>query len=563
MPHDSCEATGGSRLAAAAWLAVVLAVAAALRLWGIKWGLPDETHLFSYHPDEFHSLRAALAMAAGDPNPHFFNYGSLYLYVVGFVCLWHTALSGNADLLTALAKGDSAHAQMAAWTLDARLVVVACGVATVYVVWLIGHRLGGLRGAAWAGGLMAVFALHVLNSHYATVDVPQTLFITLCLYFSLRLMDEPNWRSYLLAGVSAGLAASVKYNGVLVIVAPLVAHFARAPVPPNSPDEAAGRGGWVWPVVMVGAVGIAFAVTSPYVLLSWPEAWGHIRFEIEHMRLGEWPMRAVHPNGWVFHLHPSLLLMAGALALARGDRRRLLPCALFGAVWFVMIGAAGVRYARYAMALEPLAAIFASSCILSLRRSWRPEVRWAGALAAGLWGSGLLFMCAQRNEVMTSRDVRDEMLATVLRVVPEGETVATIWEPWFNVAPVDYCNGGAALRSMPLFARFKRPVRPLAVMGMDAERIRAARPYAVLVSEFELDNRFRDVSQEHSSVYRLLWESREFGSPQYAMRPFLVDHPVLLRTASDSRYPAPNLFLFIRADAGEEGSDPAGGAGEE
>jgi hypothetical protein len=39
--------------------------AAALRVVGLPWGLPDETHLFSYHPDEFHSLRGALALLLG------------------------------------------------------------------------------------------------------------------------------------------------------------------------------------------------------------------------------------------------------------------------------------------------------------------------------------------------------------------------------------------------------------------------------------------------------------------------------------------------------------------
>ena len=38
-------------------------VAGALRVWGLKWDLPDATHLFSYHPDEYHSLRGLLSLA--------------------------------------------------------------------------------------------------------------------------------------------------------------------------------------------------------------------------------------------------------------------------------------------------------------------------------------------------------------------------------------------------------------------------------------------------------------------------------------------------------------------
>src|ERR1041385_35966 len=39
-------------LSSALPLAILIALALALRLWGITWGLPDQRHLFSYHPDE-------------------------------------------------------------------------------------------------------------------------------------------------------------------------------------------------------------------------------------------------------------------------------------------------------------------------------------------------------------------------------------------------------------------------------------------------------------------------------------------------------------------------------
>ena len=524
----------------------VLALATALRLWGIRWGLPDETHLFSYHPDEFHSLRGALALAAGDPNPHFFNYGSLYLYLVAIVCLWHDAVLGGADLLGALLKGETAHAEMAAWVLNARLIVVACAVATVGVAWAAGRRLAGPAGGVIAALLIALLPMHVLHSHYATVDVPQALFIALCLWFTLRLAAEPTRRHYLLAGLAAGLAASVKYNGALVILAPLLAHVLL----PGS----GLRPGWGRVAGMLGVMALAFAATSPFVLLSWQEAWRDISFELTHMREGEWPIKEVYPNGWLFHLHPALFLALAALLLSRGElRRRLLPIVVFGFAWWLMIGAAGVRYERYAMPLEPVAALCAAGVWAAVRGRFRLPARCLAAAALVVWCLALLLVNVDRLQAITTgRPSRDAMLSSVRGKVPEGETLAVLWEPWFNIAPVDYCNGGQVLRANPLFARFKRPVKPLLVTGIDAERIRRERPRAVLVSDFELDERFAEVSEGHREVRELLWHSGMYhvaarwppdGHFDFRLTHFWSD---VVRWASDSRYPIPTLYLFLR-----------------
>ena len=166
-------------------LSGVLLLAAALRLWGLRWGLPDATHLFSYHPDEFHSLRGILSLSQGDLNPHFFNYGSLYLYLVSAACVVaHGGLVAGLDVAT-LPEA------IRAFTLDARIVSALAGIATVYVVGLIGTRIASRAAGLVAALALAVMPLHVLNCHYGTVDVTQALFIALCAYFSVRIVHPP------------------------------------------------------------------------------------------------------------------------------------------------------------------------------------------------------------------------------------------------------------------------------------------------------------------------------------------------------------------------------------
>ncbi|MFP4248616.1 MAG: ArnT family glycosyltransferase, partial [Armatimonadota bacterium] len=210
------------KLGQIAGIVVVLAVALAVRLVGIGWGLPDDTHLFSYHPDEFHSLRGALSLALGDANPHFFNYGSLYLYLVAAAA----ALANPAlfsQVATATPGGPVLPEALREWTFDARIVTVLLAVATVAVVYATARRIWGHREGLGAGLLLALAPLHVLHSHYATVDVPGAFFTALACYFAVAMVDEPGWRNVLWAGVAAGLAASVKYSGGVALAAPLVA----------------------------------------------------------------------------------------------------------------------------------------------------------------------------------------------------------------------------------------------------------------------------------------------------------------------------------------------------
>ena len=62
----------GSRAAVGVLL---VALAFALRLWNLRFGLPDW-----YHPDEPRKAGIVLRMARGDPDPGYFYHPSFMLY---------------------------------------------------------------------------------------------------------------------------------------------------------------------------------------------------------------------------------------------------------------------------------------------------------------------------------------------------------------------------------------------------------------------------------------------------------------------------------------------------
>src|SRR5262245_12919600 len=184
-----------------------LGIAAVLpRFWALDWGLP----LRHAHIDESVVLFYALRVVAGDPNPQvFFDYPGLFLYVLA--ALFQVVLLG-ARLAGAVPDAASALAAYTRGGLDlftpaARVLNAGLGVATVFWVYWMGRRRGGFYTGVTAGLLLAVNRLHVLHSHYATVDVAAALLSLLALDRILDFWETSEFRTGAWAAFLVGLAA--------------------------------------------------------------------------------------------------------------------------------------------------------------------------------------------------------------------------------------------------------------------------------------------------------------------------------------------------------------------
>lgn len=557
-PGPARQAHDVVRVWSLAGLAVVLGVGVALRLVGLTWGLPDATHLFSYHPDEFHSLRGALSLSLGDPNPHFFNYGSLYLYLVALA-----AALAHGDLFAAVAQampgGPILAEALRAWTLDARVVTVILAVGTIAVVWALGRTLWGERGGLAAGLLLALAPLHVLHSHYATVDVPGAFFVALALLFAVRMARGVTLRDAAWAGVAAGLAASVKYSGGLVLVAPLtawgVAWWAARSADTQRPALSALL---LLPVLAL----VAFAATSPYTFLDWPSAWRDISFELAHMRAGDDPwLLAIHPSGALFHLSGLALgtgfamLAVAAVGLAVGiadGRRDLAPLVVFALVAFAVTAQAQVRYVRYEIVLLPVIAVLAAGVVgLEHGNGARAPLAVAGrAVAIALLLIGAVAGAALTDHAMlrglVQPDARDIGLRVIVERVPAAGRVGLLTEPWFYQPPVDYCNGGVALRGNPLWGAYQRPVRELLVLGTDPEALRRELPDAVVVTGWEVDAALHAGDPRTVAFMTALEEAGYEPAPEPGAAAW---RPGSRPPASDWLYPFPRVAIYLRPPA--------------
>jgi len=534
--HRSFLSTG-----AAAVIALVV-VAACVRIWGLRWGLPDSTHLFSYHPDEYHSLRGLLSLAlSGDLNPHFFNYGSLYLYLVSAA-----GVLGHGVLISSLSLETLPEA-LRAWTLDARVVSVLAGVLTVVTVYVVARRVWSSLLAACCALLLALAPLHVLNSHYGTVDVTQTLFVALTLLFSVRLVESGRWQDCVWAGLAVGLAASTKYSGLLVVVAPLTA------IVLSWGNRASGRcasDAARKMLIVLGAAVVAFALTSPFTFLAWSEAKQDILYELQHMRVGEPLAVAAEPNGLWFHaknlLAPGagpivvLALVGWAMVVVR-RHRQLLPIAAFACLWTVMMSLANVRYTRYEVALLPALVVLGAYPLALLLRCQR-SYRWAGYLLVGVCVVPILLWTGQVCSGLARCDPRAEAAQEILRITPADGRIGVVREPWFGVPPVDYCNGGAGLRRNPLWRLYRRPVRELVITDLNQELLSTQAPHTFVLSEFNSRAGLLAGDARTTGFVLALLTSYEMQA-RYGGLPLSF---VPWELGSDWLYPWPQIQIFVR-----------------
>lgn len=207
-------------------LGCILAYALYLRLQGITSGLP-----FSFlNPDESVIVREAFDIARGNPNPGFFLYPSLFLELVAGVyvaisLVWHPSFVGSF-----LDRG-SLVVDATPYLLAARLLVVGFGVASVYLMYLLGAKAFSRPVGLLAALFLAVVPLHVTYSHYAVTDVPATAFSLLALLLFVRAARERALRLLVAGSFVAGVATSTKYNlGMLLIPAAVTAWYVLRPL---------------------------------------------------------------------------------------------------------------------------------------------------------------------------------------------------------------------------------------------------------------------------------------------------------------------------------------------
>lgn len=416
-------------------LFIVVAIGGFIRFWGIGFGLP---HL--YHPDEFALVSPALnILQTGDLNPHRFDYGSLYIYLQSIVFGLYFVYGRSRGLFTSIHDIPVYEFPRDIYAYDypgvyvaGRLFTALLGTLTIVLVYHIGRRLKNRQLGFIAALFLAFFPLHVVDSHFITTDVPATFFMTASLLFALRIMDNGETREYIIAGLLAGLAASIKYPGGTIIVTLISAHILRQ------------RQGLEVRKLFIGlaASAIGFLMTTPFALLDLPEwlYWlNYVRNVYNPQVTLVEDISALWYLDFLLQFPIILITLPGLIGFIwviwdgwRKEQRKGWIIGIFLLLFFTSISLQKVHHARALIPLLPsltlLAGYFVFKITISIRqRGWLKQLQkeQLATVLAMLLVTIPLLTSISHSYRLTQKSARTLMREWIEENLPPGSKIAT------------------------------------------------------------------------------------------------------------------------------------------
>jgi hypothetical protein len=418
-------------------LALVVALGAAVRFYGLSWGAPYK----HFHIDEHFVFLGAVEMRkefwAAALSPKFFMYSPLPMYLlIGLMEIYERVLH-PFDL------NDPVHGVR--FMVLGRAISATFGTATIVLVHAIARRVSGPAAGLVAAILTAAGVLHLRESHFFSVDVTLTFFSVLAWLLLVRVATEGTTRVYVLSGVAIGLAVLCKYSAAFLVIVAGVAHLC-APGRPARGSSVAAWARWLWKGALPGMVAvITFFVLDPLVLAHFDKFRADVHANVTGPMSGE--LRAiwmaqftnVEPlSYWVTNIlwwglgAPfEIWSLAGvAWLLARRDRLGVMAAA-FPIAYYLAAAQTITPYARYGVPLVPALAVAAG--VLSGDLLSRPRWRRLAAVATTLVVVPTVLYAAAYMNVFIKPDSRLTASTWLERRVPEGARILV--EPSHNIPP--------------------------------------------------------------------------------------------------------------------------------
>ncbi len=490
-----------------ALLAGIVLLGFALRIWHLDYdqGMgshPDERSNSYYAvtirmpsdvTDLLHPRRSPLnPLWDTDQNrKRHFTYGHFPLYLG---VLAATVAHNAAPLLEALGMPDpwvdaatEARSHPRSFLLAGRIVIVLLDTLTIWLLYLTAHHLYGNRTGLLTAFLWAIAVMPFKDSHFFTVDIALTTFVTLTILGFLTLLDKPlSYRGIGLTGIGMGLSVASKFSAfpIVFLFAGLSLLQWRRHTAKAARAEQGGMGRMLG-MQFLAVVGIAvgtFALTSPFVLLDWDI----FRFAVLEQQgnmvtgVNDWPFtrqyRGTLPYWyfiqqqlqWGLWYPLGLAALAGTLwtvlrlgALCFRRQSPWLPRPLDGewliVLWIVLYfgptGAFLAKFNRYALPLLPSVVLLGTGLL-----AW--SCHWWGARSTTVHGPGghgpwawsslartrvgtacgvlvvagsLFWLGANINGIYARNHTWHDASHWIFHNVPDGSVI--LWEQWDDPLP--------------------------------------------------------------------------------------------------------------------------------
>lgn len=419
------------------WLSALFVgiVAFAMRLWGLNFGLP-----YSTHPDEPVVIGTVADMLHGHTlNPNTFLYPSglyYYLYAVGSIyqlVMGHPI--GEPPVYMALGLYPTADAVL--WMRLSTSVLCAFAVVLVYLT----ARLMAGQWPAIGGALLLAFSpFHINISQIVTTDGVSATCMALIAFFSVLALRNGRPWAFNAAALAVGLAAGVKYNaaagGIMWFVALAIYLWREAAAGQRIFSRETLRDPRVWSALVIP---VTFLVTTPYALLT-PRAFrGGLASVFLHY--GVQGHEGITGSSFLLALGQlfsppealmSALAVVGLVSLLVRRRPEVAIVASGAVVYFLVVAAPKLFFARNLIPLWPLLAMLATEGIAALYAlvgQIRPlrATRVRAALVGALFVVSMtpsVASAAQLDTYRASTDVRQVATEWIAANIPAGSSIA-------------------------------------------------------------------------------------------------------------------------------------------
>jgi hypothetical protein len=412
-----------------AWigLAAVLAGGLALRLWGVRQGLP-----YAYNADEAdHFVPRAVHMFGASLNPHYFANPPAFTYLLHWV--FAIAYGGASGVRRTFALHPDE-----VYTL-ARVTAAVLGTLALWLLYLAGTRLFSRGVGLLAAAIEAVAFLPVFYAHLALNDVPTLAPLTLSLLGTAGVLVKGRTRDYALAGIGLGLACATKYTAGIALV-PLLAAIAVR----TRAEHGERRTDALLACALAGVLALAaFVLANPYSVLDYSAFHRDLAHESALSAEAQGKLGAPGDGGVAYYLWsltwglgwvPALAALGGALTVWRRDARLGLVLAPAPLAFLVLMGTEGRYFGRWLLPIFPLLCLLAAAFVLELatliadraRRRERGAARWRWAIVAGLVAATIAqgtVYSVHAGLVLSRADTRNLTRAWMLAHVPAGTPI--------------------------------------------------------------------------------------------------------------------------------------------
>jgi len=442
--------------------ALIFAIALLIRLVGIQWGLADNVHNQTFHPDEEVNWRYSQQMQPARLNflPGYYGYGTLYF----------TFLNVASDVTasyTGVPVGPNDWKFIARCELAGRIISALAGSGFACLVFLSGLKLKN-KFTGWIAGLViAVSPGLVVHSRFATVDMLAAFLVAVSGLFACRILvdgstaEKETMKWAIWAGIFAGLSAGTKYTGVIAIFMAIAALLITKP---NNYWKS------IWASVLASV--IAFIVSTPGVILDSKAFWRDFSFELLHSESGHGLVFEGTSSGFIYQI--SNLILGMGLILALCGIGSLIYFAIRKNSWawillafaiptYILIGKSQVKFFRYCIPFAYPLALGIGMLASSGDQKTVKGRAWIGLAVLGLSGvdGGGLASTIQNTGAMLAPDPRVQAANYIQSQSSNSTTLGLASDPWFWTPPI-FANTGL-IRMVPF------PIR-------DQFRIQATKP---------------------------------------------------------------------------------------